>query len=89
MIESTILLKLAASAGIATDSELLNLKEGEGHPEALNDVFGGVASNFIHQYSDKIDIKGLGRFLGVEGGQDYESLNYNLEKLMIATLPEA
>jgi hypothetical protein len=26
MIESTILLKLAASAGIATDSELLNLK---------------------------------------------------------------
>lgn len=86
-ITTALLLKLAASAGTATLSKLLENDEG-GPAQALNSVFGGVATNFIHQYTDKLDYNALSNFISQEAGGDYKELNHDIEKLMLASVPK-
>jgi hypothetical protein len=84
----TLLLgKLALSSGISVLSGFFKPEEGT-IVESINNVLGGVATNFIHQYSDKLNYTELSRFITQAGGEDYKELNLDIEKLMVASVPK-
>lgn len=91
-ITSALFTKVALSSGSSALSKIFAMEGPKATKEKslliLNSITGGVASSFLHQYSDKIDFKGLGRFLTDENGGDYQEINHSIEKLMIKSVGE-